>query len=65
VGGGLHPLYIRYRSILPPLLVAVIVTSFIEVIIPPEAFDIVRFLLGLGVAVVLYMLFTRRERYGG
>ena len=54
------PLYIRYQSIVPPLLVAIAFTTFLEVVIPPEAFIVIRFLLGLGVATVLYLLYTRR-----
>lgn len=58
------PLYIRYQNIGPPLIVALLCVTFLEGIIPPEGLDLVRLLTVLGVAVVLYWVFTRRESYG-
>jgi len=58
------PLYIRYQNIGPPLIVAFLSVTFLESVIPPEGLDLVRLVVVLGVAVILYWVFTRREQYG-
>ena len=58
------PLYIRYQNIGPPLIVAFLSVTFLESVIPPEGLDIVRLMVVVGIAVVFYWVFTRREQYG-
>ncbi len=59
VGLAILPLYLKTNSIVLPLGVLMLLSGLVEVVLPPAAVDLVRFLVIILVASGLFLMVTR------